>query len=201
MGDPSTWEGVARDLLESTGCDDPPVDAFELAACCGLEVRAKSGPASLVGNVIRVDMRARQVRRHGQVAHELGHFALQRAGEENSEAGAVYIASALLLPRLRFDNDLRQTWDLYELMRRHPNASAEAIARRICAMRGTIASVWDHNRAPILLGRRRHNEPQIWETELVAQVRDTGNTQAQGRATGWIFPERPWRRVVVVRAA
>lgn len=197
----SEWEGIARELLEATGCDDPPVDAFELAACCGLRILAKSGPASISGDTIRVDMRTRRVRQHGQVAHELGHWALARAREDDSEEGAIYIATALMLPRLRFDRDLRETWDIHELMQRHPNASAEQIARRICAMRGAVASVWDHGRQPLLLGSRRHQEPTVWEAELVTLARETGATQTQGRARAWLLPERPWRRVVVVREA
>ncbi|MBK8173151.1 MAG: ImmA/IrrE family metallo-endopeptidase [Sandaracinaceae bacterium] len=195
------WEGIARDLLEGTGCDDPSVDAFELAACCDLEVRAKSGPASIVGDVIRVDMRTRRTRQHGQVAHELGHWALARAGCDDSEEGAIYVASALLLPRAHFNASLRATWDIPELMRRHPNAGAGTIARRICAMRGTIASVWDHHRAPLLLGRRRHHAPESWEAGLVTIVRETGRAYADETARAWLLPERPWRRVVVVREA
>lgn len=195
------WEGIARDILESTGCDDPPVDAFELAACCGLRVVAKSGNAFICGNTIRVDMRSRRVRQHGDVAHEIGHWALGQAGAANTEEGATYLASALLLPRLRFNSDLRETWDLHELMRRHPNASAEAIARRICSMRSTIASVWDHHREPILLGRRRAATPLAWEAELVELTRAAGEAQRVGNARAWLLPERPWRRVVVVRDA
>jgi hypothetical protein len=146
-------------------------------------------------------MRTRRVRQHGQVAHELGHWALARAGAEDTEAGATYIASALLLPRLRFDSDLRETWDLHELMRRHPNTGAATVARRICAMRGTIASVWDHHREPLLLGRRLYHEAQPWEAELVTLVRETGRAHVDARARAWLLPERPWRRVVVVREA
>lgn len=195
-----TWEAVARDILESTGCDDPPVDAFELAHLCGLEVRAKSGPAHLIGDVIRVDMRTRLVRRHGQVAHELAHWALRRAHEDDHEDAAIYTAGCLLLPRRRFLRDLRETGDLYALMTRHPYVSAEHIARRICAVRGTVGSVWDHGAAPVLLGARENDKPATWERELVDAARANGGENRSAQGVAWLLPEKPWRRVVVLRA-
>lgn len=197
------WEGIARDVLEGTFCEDPPVDAFELAACCGLGIQSRGGPASIFGDVIRVDMRMRKTRQHGQVAHEIGHWALRRAQAENTEDGARYIAGALMLPWLAFGRDLRETsWQLSELTRRHPNASAEMIARRIVQLRGGFASIWDRGRAPILLGPAPRSAPFPWERELEAAARKDRVERRLG-ATSWALPlnERPWFRVVVVGEA
>lgn len=141
----ATWEGIAADVLEATGCDDPPVDAFELADLCGLSI-APSGRQGAFrrGDSIFLDLKARTVRQHGLVAHELGHWSLERADEHDTEVAARYLAGAFLLPRIAFERDLGQTeWDLRRLRLRHPNASAEMIARRIVNLRDAVTSIWD----------------------------------------------------------
>ncbi|MFW6087506.1 MAG: ImmA/IrrE family metallo-endopeptidase [Myxococcota bacterium] len=202
-------EGIAAEILEETGCDEPPVDAFELAELCGCEVRPgrRGGGGGRRGDVILVDVTARTVRQHGVVAHELGHWALERAGEDDSEDGARYLGGAFMLPRRPFERDLDATsWDLQALRARHLNASAEMIARRIVALRDGVASIWDQGKL-----RRRVSSPWLpepfrrptrLERELVAEVLEGGET-VRADSMIWAVPvfDRGWRRVIVVAEA
>lgn len=87
------WEGIALDILRTTGLE-PPVDAFVLAECCGLEVRYMPGArARLDGETIWLGARA--VYPHELVAHEIGHWALRRGGVEDDEIGVWWIAALL----------------------------------------------------------------------------------------------------------
>jgi hypothetical protein len=203
------FEGIAAEILGETGCDDPPVDAFELAAACGLEVRPgpRGGRGGRRGDTILVDLTARLVRQHGIVAHELGHWALERAGEDDSENGARYLAGAFMLPRRPFERDLVETsWNLEALRARHLNASAEMIARRIVALRDAVASIWDQGKL-----RARVSSPWLpdpfkrasrLERELVAEVLEGGEA-VQADSMIWAVPvfTQGWRRVVVVAEA
>lgn len=128
-------EGIARDIHDSTG-GLLPVDAFKLAALCGLQLRptpGSGGSLDIDAGVIRYPSRARLVRQHGVVAHELGHWALHQAGEDHTaEWAARYLAGALLLPQAAFVRDATVCdWDLEELRERHPHASAEMVVVRM----------------------------------------------------------------------
>lgn len=202
------WEGVALDVLEATGFERPPVDALELAGACGFDVRPGERllRARRVGDLIEVNVKLRSVALHGAVAHELGHVALERAGEDDSEDGARYLAGALMLPRRAFDRDLRTTaWDLEELRRRHPNASAEMIARRVVQLRDGVASIWDQGRcrarvaSPWLDERIAGRRSTPLERALAQRVLETGEA-ARPAALVSAIPvfSGHWRRVVVV---
>lgn len=202
----AAWEeGVALGLLEEIGDPDPPIDAFQLARWCGLEVRgAAIHQAQLVGKVILLNERVRPARRHGLVAHELAHWALTRASEPSTETSADYVAGALMLPRRAFDRDLRATgWDLRELRAKHVNCSAELIARRICNMRDACVAIWDNGKlkqrihSPWLAeGHRRMSR---FERELAAQVLATGETVQAGQLLwGFAVFQGGWRRVITV---
>lgn len=133
------WEGAASELLDAT-CTTPPVDAFKLADACEMTVRPWSGRGAMWDGdtTIKLNMRARRERQHGQLAHELGHFALRRARIDDSEEGARWVGGALLLPRREFGRDLVETaWTLSRLRERHVNASAQMIAYRIVQLLGT----------------------------------------------------------------
>ena len=149
------WEGIAAELLERTGCGDPPVDAFELAGYCGLSVRLGDCAASYLlhrERAILVPRALRSVAQHGRIRHELAHFALRRAREDDCEAAARYIGGALGLPWHAFDRDLAETgWRFDELQRRHPYCSAEAIARRITTMRDAAVLIVDNGSVSIRL--------------------------------------------------
>lgn len=204
----ATWEGIAADVLGETGCDDPPVDAFELADCCGLEVQpSKTGRAYRRGSAIHIPLGARDVRQHGLVAHELGHWALEQAAEPDSEDGARYLSGAFMLPRRPFERDLAATsWHVGELRARHLNASAEMIARRIVALHDGVATVFDQGKV-----RRRIVSPWLperyhritrWERELAAEAIER-ETTVRGDELIWAVPviDRQWRRVVLVAEA
>lgn len=200
-----TWEGIALDVLDEAGAD-APVSAFALAAACGLEVRlAPLARARMAHGVIEVSAAARPRRQHGLVAHELGHWALERAEEPDTEPGARYLAGALMLPRRAFDRDLTDTgWDLAELQARHPNASAEMIARRVTTLRDAVASIWDGGRftarvASAWLEERVPARATTRERQLALATFASGEVQHPAELV-WAVPvfDGDHRRVVVV---
>lgn len=201
-------EGIAADLLGETGCDDPPVCALELAQCCGLAVIHGTGAgAALVGDIILVPSKTRAVRRQGLIAHELGHWALARAGEPDSEEGARFLAGALMLPRRPFERDLAATsWDLRLLRARHLNASAEMIARRIVTLRDACCTIVDNGRVKARVVSpwlpERFRRLSTFERGLAALALETGETQRPDQLV-WAVPvfDGQWRRVVVIAEA
>lgn len=203
--DAGALEGIARDVLESTGLDTPPVDAFELAAACGLVVCRSGAPgARLFRDCIYLDPTVRSERQHGLVAHEVGHWALDRARERNTERAARYLAGALMLPRRAFERDLQETaWDLVELHRRHPNASYELIARRICTVRDAVAVIVDNGRVTTRVDRDGWCSPELgprgWA--LVEQVLAAGEA-ANPANLCWAVPvvdeKTGWKRVILI---
>jgi len=129
-------EEIAAELLEES-LANVPVDALELAACCGLHVaRVQCRTAMLYDGTIYVSHLARGSWAHVLVAHELGHWALRRAGQPDLERDADYLAGALLVPRLALERDLRSGWDLDALRAVHVHAPASTIAARIAQLRG-----------------------------------------------------------------
>lgn len=194
-------ERIAAELHHSTG-GLLPVDAFELARLCGLRLRptmSARGSIDLTTKVIRYPARARLVRQHGVVAHEIGHFALFRKGEDHThERSARYLAGALMLPRAAFLRDCQATdWDLDELRRRHPNASAEMVVVRMTQVSPACAWVWDDGAV-----RRRYGRSQGEDVEaIVDRVLAEGAPQRDGSLRAWPLLEQGHRRVVVVRAA
>lgn len=143
------WEGVARDFQDSTGVDDPPVDANVVAYRCRLRVEHVNGPSSLdvVGRVIQVN--PHQHPRHVQIdiAHEAGHYLMIRAGLRNIEVGAKYLSGALLGPRRVIDLDVEQRgWSIAALQERHSNMPALALALRITQVRDAVATIFHPTR-------------------------------------------------------
>lgn len=200
------WEGIAGEVLAETGCDDPPVDAFELAACCSLEVHPWTRVyGQLDGNVINYPVNARPVRQHGLIAHEVGHWALKRARAKNSESGARYLAGAFMLPRRAFDRDLRTIgWDVGALRAKHINASAEMIARRITQVRDAVATILDNGRVTRRVSSPWLNEPRLgrlsgWESELADAAIASGET-VRGDELCYAVPllDPPFHRVIIV---
>lgn len=204
----ASWEGIAADILSETGCDAPPVDAFELADCLGVEVRASgTGRAYRRGSAVYVPVRARRERQHGTLAHELGHVCLEQAGEPDSEDGARYLSGALMLPRRAFERDLAETsWDLRSLRARHTNASAEMIARRIVNLNDAVATIFDQGKVRTRIVSpwlpERYARITRFERELADQVLSTGEA-VRGDELVWAFPifSGFWRRVVLVAEA
>lgn len=198
------WETAATAVHEATGLDDPPVSAFELAVMCGLRLCPWGrGDAALVAKMIRYPRSARPTRQHGLVAHELAHWALSRSGEEDHESAARYVAGALMLPRRVFDRDLAQTWHIARLQERHPNASAEMIARRLVQLRSARAAVFDQGKLRASFRSLDLAHPPVTShmRELAAEALCSGALAGEERAYAWPVIDPPWHRVIVVCAA
>lgn len=140
-------EGIARDLLEDT-CTEAPVSALALAVAAGFRIAPWQGQGALVdraGKTIYLSPFVTRVeRQHELVAHELGHVLLWEHGLADSEAGATFLAGALLVPRASLDRALRRDgWSIAALRRAHPHASEALIARRITQVRPAVATVFD----------------------------------------------------------
>jgi hypothetical protein len=194
-------EALAQEVHESTG-GLLPVDAFELAHLCGVELIPWRKAAGLrVGDTIRYPMKARPVRQHGVIGHELGHWLLEDAGMDPADEDAArYLAGALMLPRRAFVRDLMACdWDLFWLMERHPNASAEMIVCRMTQVGQCAASIWDAGKLA-----RRYGAPldTPQEAALVDRALATERPATAGPFCAWPIIDGPWRRVLVVwRAA
>jgi hypothetical protein len=204
---PATWEAVARAVHDETGID-APVDARELAVACGLRLQAgPRGTASLVGDVLRYDAQARPQRQHGLIAHEVAHFVLRYHGEPDPEPAANYTAGALLVPRAAYDRDLRETaWDLEQLRPRHPNVSAEMLARRIAELRDAVITVLDEGRVNARVRSPWMPAPPRRMTTLERELADAALTTGETQRSGELFAaypllDGPHRRVIVVAEA
>ena len=202
-----TCEAVARATHDATGVD-APVDAFELATACGLRLEAgERGGAVLVDDIVRFDIHARPQRQHGLIAHEVAHYVLRWHGEPDPEAAARYTAGALLVPRAAYDRDLRETaWDLDELRVRHPNASAELLARRIAELRDAVISIVDQGRVHARVRSPWMPAPPQRltqaERELVDAALETGAVQRAGELlAAYPLLDGRHRRVIVVAEA
>lgn len=198
-------ESVALDVLEELGRPDPPMNAFSLANALGIKVVASNvRSASLAGNVIFVSTHARDVRQHGLIAHELGHWALIQADQPDTEVAASYVGAALMLPRTHFDRDLHATsWDLRELRAKHVHCSAELIARRIVALRDAVVSIWDNGRLKTRIASpwlpEGYRRISTFELELAERVLEDGDTVQAGKlAWGFAVFSESWRRVITV---
>lgn len=182
LAEVADWEGTAAELGDATGCNDPPIDAFELAECCDLRIEpAPIATAQLdhAQRLIKLNVSMRPVRQHMSVAHEVGHFALIRAELENTCAGAGYVGGALLLPRRALDRDLTRTWSIEAHRARHVNVSATAIAVRITQLRDAVATVLDPNgrKKPwrvvsSWVSEKRFRRVSAWERDLASRAYD-----------------------------
>ena len=197
-------EELARAILESSNVG-PPVDPEEIAFRLGLLVQHSPGcEGLLVGERILVDDSLRPQRRAFAIAHELGHHLQRLHGLSDTEAGANYLASALLLPRDDFERDLRRHgWDLLRLCCDHRFASFEAVARRIVALREARAFVFDNP----LRGQRESGWYSVpWglnpsEDERIAAqeaVDFGGPVEVVAGVTGWPVIEHDWVRVITL---
>ncbi len=208
-----TAEGIARWVLEGTGLDDPPVDAFQLAAMCGVDAVARAGiVGALAGDTIHYDPRLPPRVQQAMVCHELGHWAAIECGEESTETAAILISHALMLPRRHFWRDMTRTWRIDELQRQHRNASASWIARRVVQLSSMSEDPADHATATIVdngrikerlaspwLPEAARRRPTAWERALISTVTETGRpARTEGR--GWAVPVQSARvhRVVLV---
>jgi hypothetical protein len=196
-------EGLAEYVLQRTGCDDPPVDAFDLADLCRLKIRYVPGrDAKIEGRIIKLggDESIRHTRVHGRIAHEIAHYVLARFKHPNTEPNARYLGAALLVPRRPLDRQLRRGWDLHALMARHLNASAELLARRIVDLRSNASlAIYDEGRFRYRVGHRDLKPSN--ESELAAEALETRSAIRVDDLTGaWPICDATHRRVLVLAA-
>lgn len=200
------WESAAARAVEEARVA-VPVSAFDLARGLGLRVVAASvsgARLNVVDRAIELNPRVRLVRRHGLVAHEVGHYVLRRE-DDDSEPGASFVGSAMMLPRLDFDRDLRRTaWSIVKLRVLHPNASAEMIARRIVELRDAVATIIDNGRVRSRVSSPWLADPRLrritrWERELADAALEAGD-EVRGDELCYAVPfiDGVWRRVVIV---
>lgn len=198
--DPEVLEGIAREAHESTG-GLVPVDAFELAFLCGLElVPWRRSAGALEGDRVWYPVKTRPERQHGTVAHELGHWLLRDYRmDARDEDAARYLAGALMLPRATFVRDLDATnWDLIRLQGRHPNASAEMIVVRMTQVSRACAWIWDAGKLARVYGAPCDDGSVA---ALVDRVLTLEEPVAEGSVCAWPIFDGRWRRVVVVARA
>lgn len=189
-------EGIAQDVLDASLCGEtPPVDAIELAACCGLHVEYSNvRDALLYDDTIFVSRRISALQLHIKVAHEIGHFALRRARDENTEAAAEYLAGALMVPRRSLVVSLRRGWDLEELRATHAHAPASTIATRVAQVREGTAAVYDGGTLT-----RRIGPEHPREMELVRAAMQLGVPVRESDLAGaWPVFTGHFRRVIVL---
>lgn len=199
-------EELAREALERTDVGTP-VSPARVARARGLELY-DGGPGCLgllVGRRIYVDDSMRRTRRAFSIAHEIGHDIEREHGLPFREWRADYLASAILLPRLEFERDLRRHgWDLLALASRHRWASFEAIARRIVSLRDARACVFDRP----LMGQRDPAEYTIpWRApKPTPEEREAANeaishgipVELRPGLTAWPVVEAGWARAITV---
>ncbi len=204
MSDREVLEGVALDVHGRTGFDDS-VDTFDLIADPWMRMSVKwtSEPVAYrVGRRLCIPRSATAYapRLHGLVTHEAAHVLLDDYAVKQSESAAQYLGAALLVPRRALDRDLRGGWDLRRLLARHPNASAELLARRIVDVRRASLALYDDGRFRYRVGDRDAS-PQN-ERELVAEALETRAPIRVDDLTGaWPVFSQSRSRVLVLAAA
>lgn len=200
-------EGIAREILDSSGLDEPPVSALALARHMGLRP-VPSDTTAVAGPVLVYDDRMPEPRQRIRIAHELGHVLLRRAGmDDRDERAAWTVGAALVVPGRRLRRELSaHAWDLSDLVPRY-GVSWEAMARRLTSLVSCVVSVWDNGslvrrwHSPWLrscaLGRR--GTPS-WEAQLAGQCRAEGDhVFAENLVTAYSVPDPSFGvRVVVV---
>lgn len=200
------WEGIAERLLEEHNLE-PPIDPYDVVVALKLDVRIsqRAMRPTILGRVIVVPAAQRPEREGFAVLHEIGHYIARQHGD-SSEHAANALASSLLMPRTAYGRDVRDArWSLFELKRRHPHASYEALARRIVALREAILVVAD--RAP---ERRQYRirsralgprlaRPLPIEERLIEAADATGEVQGPcDLLRAWPIIDGDARRVLLV---
>jgi hypothetical protein len=199
---PRHLEGIARDIWESVG-SPLPVDAFTLADALDLQVRGwPKSMGARAGALIRYPTKARAVRQHMAIAHEIGHWAAEHAGiDPQDEHDARYLGGALMLPWAPYRTDMERTdWDLFELQTLHPNVSAEAHVVRMTQISPATASVWDCGKL-----HRWYGADQLpdyhGDATVADRVLEVERPIVDGLVRAWPVFDGRWRRVIVLRRA
>lgn len=201
MHDAATLERIATSTLIATGYEEPPVDALDLAECCGLDVRWRRGPGHMMGRVIYCDPQARTERQHGNVAHEVAHALLRERSLDDDEQSVRYLAACLLVPRDSLVADIAAGACLVSLRERHVNASHELIARRIADVREAVITIYDEGRMRTRLTSPWLGKPpriSALEEHLADRAFTLETVQRDGATHAVPVIDRYWRRVIVV---
>lgn len=182
------WEGCAEQLRAETRADDRQVHPRLLVATCGLALVGTRGIAGCwLGRRVYYDHTARPERQTGTIAHELGHFALDRYNEEQSERGAAYTGAAILVPRRAIDGVLRRVgWDMDALRADFPHASAELLARRIADVREAVVTIVDGRRIKARVSAPWLPPPSTGLTREERRVLAVAMTERRQIDEGWI---------------
>jgi hypothetical protein len=198
MISPRHLEGIAREIHEQTGAT-PPISGFDLASALGFTCRPwgrGGGSIDLRKRDIRYSGAALETTQHGIICHELIHYGINRAGEDDrDEEACKYGAGALLLPLAPFRADsFRLSFDLDAVRELHPNASAQMVCVRFAQVSPVSTAVWDHGHEKASYGPaidRELAEALVWRV-LESGLAVRGEVSAYPVFTG------SWRRVVVV---
>lgn len=197
-------EQAATAVLEETDQGGTNVRVETVAK--RLELRIVDGGAGceglLFGRDIIVDETLPKARWNFVVAHEIAHFDAQRSGRRDTEWAANYVASALLMPRDAAEAAFRRTGrDLLRLMSLFRQASGEAIARRLAALRGVRVFVHDRPadapaRAYAVPWRLR---PTPIELEAVDEAfRSGAPVEPYAGINAWPLFQEGWERVITI---
>jgi hypothetical protein len=206
-------EEIARITLEEHDMGTP-VNTEVLAKKLKLTIHTwPECEGVLVGTRIFVDPLLREERRQFAIGHEIGHYLRRQLGLEDAEnvtatdeRAADYLAAALLQPRLDFEAALkRHGWDLIRLHAIFRNASFEAIARRIVALRDARAVVHDRP----LRGQRPagwytipwEHRPTHEERLAVEEAIACGApVELRTGLTAWPVLQHDWHRAIALTA-
>gem|GEM_PF-5765308 len=135
------------------------------------------------------------------LAHEIGHFAIQRANLCDPEWAANAVGEALMLPGYVFDSEA-PIWDVHDLQRVHVNVSLRNIAHRFITVHPhACISVWRHGK---LVARRISvgvpaELTQVTQVEkrLARAAAQDGTARLGPRLVAFVDPEYPNRVVTL----
>ena len=119
-----------------------------------------------------------------------------KAGVDDDEASADYVAAALLVPRRSLVRELRAGWDFDALRSTHAHAPASTIAARVAQVREASAAIYDGTRLRRRVGPRRAGEVELRDAALASGK----PIRIDERTGAWPVDAGPWRRVVVLQA-
>jgi hypothetical protein len=199
-----SWEANAAQLRAELGLEDAIVHPKILASRYELDVRGGGRHSSCIaGGRIVVDASAGPEQQAFDLAHELGHFALGRYNDEQSERGASYIAGALLLPRRPMRVALvKFGWDLEQLRRHFLHASPEVIARRVADVTEAVVTITDGRRTLARVASPWLPPPRTGLTTIERDVLRRAVESRRRVDEGWIsatpFLAERERRVIVL---
>lgn len=201
------WEGVAHAFLEEIGAESLALPPQAIAGAYELElvptIAGAPGPCVVDGR-IRYRAHERPVRVAGTIGHELGHVALERHGEPQSERGAAYVGAAILVPRRSLDAALRRVgWDVERLRETFPHASCELLARRIAEVREAVVTIVDGRRIKARVGTPWLTPPPgpgmtREEQRIVRAAREARARVDEGWISAVPIYDGPFERIIVI---